>query len=57
MTIKILKKGVQNEKRDAKGKLIKREKLHNHIEYLSCGHMNNLKLSGRQSGVCPKGDI
>lgn len=26
-----------------------------HIEYLECGHQNNLKLPDRESGKCPKG--
>ena len=27
---------------------------HKHLEYLSCGHQNNLRLEGRKSGVCLK---
>lgn len=25
------------------------------IEHLECGHVNNLALQGRKSGVCPQG--
>ena len=34
----------------------KKEKNDSTLELLECGHQNNLKLAGRKTAECPKGD-
>ncbi len=53
------RKGFLNEDFDDKGVLKPGAKrfIDIFIEYLPCGHSNNLKLANRESGVCPKGCV